>query len=55
MYRHQILLYLIYFQYFSAKQKYSEALSYAMTVGKFRNMAITLGVERGVRFLFVIV
>ncbi|KAK5978670.1 DnaJ subfamily C member 25 [Trichostrongylus colubriformis] len=36
------------FQYFSAKQKYSEAISYAMTAGKFRNMAINTGVERGV-------
>ncbi|KAK6736290.1 hypothetical protein RB195_019143 [Necator americanus] len=36
------------FQYFSAKQKYSEAIAYAMTVGKFRNMAINAGVERGV-------
>ncbi|PIO77162.1 hypothetical protein TELCIR_00745 [Teladorsagia circumcincta] len=36
------------FQYFSAKQKYSEAISYAVTVGKFRNMAINAGVERGV-------
>ncbi|EYB88922.1 hypothetical protein Y032_0239g3310 [Ancylostoma ceylanicum] len=36
------------FQYYSAKQKYSEAIAYAMTVGKFRNMAINTGVERGV-------
>ncbi|VDM69592.1 unnamed protein product [Strongylus vulgaris] len=36
------------FQYYSAKQKYSEAIAYAMTVGKFRNMAISTGVERGV-------
>lgn len=36
------------FQYFSAKQKYSEAIAYAVTVGKFRNMAINAGVERGV-------
>uniref|UniRef100_A0A1I7WMH0 J domain-containing protein n=1 Tax=Heterorhabditis bacteriophora TaxID=37862 RepID=A0A1I7WMH0_HETBA len=39
-----------YFQYFSAKQKYSEAIAYAMTVGKFRNMAINAGVERGLVF-----
>ncbi|ETN74107.1 hypothetical protein NECAME_04136 [Necator americanus] len=36
--------------YFSAKQKYSEAIAYAMTVGKFRNMAINAGVERGGSF-----
>ncbi|CAI4228350.1 unnamed protein product [Auanema sp. JU1783] len=36
------------FQYYSAKQKYSEAIAYAMTVGKFRNLAINTGVERGV-------
>lgn len=33
-------------QYFSAKQKYSEALSYAVTVAKYRNAAIEIGVER---------
>ncbi|VDM53851.1 unnamed protein product [Angiostrongylus costaricensis] len=36
------------FQYYSAKQKYAEAIAYAMTVGKFRNMAINAGLERKV-------
>ncbi|CAJ0579453.1 unnamed protein product, partial [Mesorhabditis spiculigera] len=35
------------FQYWSAKSKYAEALSYALTVGKFRNQAIAEGVQRG--------
>ncbi|KAJ1372435.1 DnaJ dnj-2, partial [Parelaphostrongylus tenuis] len=36
------------FQYYSAKQKYAEAIAYAMTVGKFRNLAINTGLERKV-------
>ncbi|PAV78036.1 hypothetical protein WR25_00920 [Diploscapter pachys] len=35
------------FQYFSAKQKHTEAIDFAMSVGKHRNRAINLGVERG--------
>lgn len=34
------------FQFFSAKQKYSEALSYAVTVPKYRNAAIEIALER---------
>lgn len=43
-----------FFQYFSAKQKYSEAIDYACTVGKYRNLAINKGVERGVSFVSII-
>ncbi|CAD6192857.1 unnamed protein product [Caenorhabditis auriculariae] len=35
------------FQYLSARHKYSEAIFYASTVGKFRNNAITMAVEKG--------
>ncbi|CEF65541.1 DnaJ homolog subfamily C member 25 [Strongyloides ratti] len=34
------------FQYLSAKQKYSEALSYAITVPKYRQLATNIAVER---------
>ncbi|CAI2350450.1 unnamed protein product [Caenorhabditis sp. 36 PRJEB53466] len=36
------------FQYLSAKHKFSEAIEYATSVGKFRNMAIKDGIDKGV-------
>lgn len=35
------------FQYLSAKHKFSEAIEYATGVGKFRNMAIKDGIDKG--------
>ncbi|CAB3409954.1 unnamed protein product [Caenorhabditis bovis] len=35
------------FQYLSARHKFSEAIDYATSVGKFRNRAINTGIEKG--------
>ncbi|CAI5448581.1 unnamed protein product [Caenorhabditis angaria] len=35
------------FQFLSAKHKFAEAIEYATTVGKYRNMAMNMGIERG--------